>query len=77
MLDADAVDEGDEPTKRRRLPRIPRIPLPSWKAVAASLTILVIAALLAGSGYMYWNHRQGKPNNSAGPSSPRRLVRAS
>ncbi len=56
-VDEDAVGDDDEPaTKRRRL----RIPMPSWKAVAAALTILVIAALLAGSGYMYWNHRQAQ-----------------
>jgi len=53
---ADSADETEpKPAKERRGLRIP---LPSWKAVAASITVLVIAALLAGCGYMYWYHRQ-------------------
>lgn len=48
---------AEEPATDRRGLRI-RIPLPSWKAVAAALTVLIIAALLAGCGYMYWGHRQ-------------------
>ncbi len=46
----DEAETSDvEPAQERRRPRIP---LPSWKAVAATVTVLVIAALLAGSGYM-------------------------
>jgi Mce-associated membrane protein len=48
------TSDGEPAQERRR----PRIPLPSWKAVAATVTVPVIAALLAGSGYMYWHHRQ-------------------
>jgi Mce-associated membrane protein len=52
----DEAETSDvEPAQERRRPRIR---LPSWKAVAATVTVLVIAALLAGSGYMWWNHRQ-------------------
>jgi Mce-associated membrane protein len=54
--DAVAV-EHDGPGNARRGLRI-RTLLPSWKAVAATVTVLVIAALLAGCGYMYWSHRQ-------------------
>jgi Mce-associated membrane protein len=56
--DNDAAEEpAEEPATERRGVRI-RIPLPSWKAVAAALTILIIAALLAASGWMYMGHRQ-------------------
>lgn len=55
---ADVKEEvAEEPATEKRGVRI-RIPLPSWKAVAAALTALIIAALLAGCGYMYWGHRQ-------------------
>jgi Mce-associated membrane protein len=55
---ADSADETEpKPAKERRGLRIP---LPSWTAVAASITVLVIAALLAGCGYMYWYHRQAQ-----------------
>src|SRR5207237_10077671 len=60
VIDAsdDAVaEEHDGPGNARRGLRI-RTLLPSWKAVAATVTVLVIAALLAGCGYMYWSHRQ-------------------
>ncbi|MDX1884196.1 hypothetical protein [Mycolicibacterium sp. 120270] len=55
----DAAESAEEPTGepepgRRGI----HIPLPTWKTVAGVLTVLVIAALLAVSGYMYWNHRQ-------------------
>jgi Mce-associated membrane protein len=46
---------ADEPARRRRGVRIP---VPSWKAVAGALTIVMIVALLAACGYMYWSHRQ-------------------
>lgn len=50
-----AVELTGEPAPKRRGVRIP---LPTWKTVAGALTVLVIAALLAVSGYMYVNHRQ-------------------
>jgi Mce-associated membrane protein len=50
-----AVELADAPARERRGVRIP---LPSWKGVAGALTVLVIAALLAACGYMYWSHRQ-------------------
>ena len=50
-----AVESAGEPTRARRGVRIP---IPSWKAISGALTILVIAALLAACGYMYWSHRQ-------------------
>ena len=37
-----------------------RIPRPGWKPVAATFVVIAIAALLAASGYMYWNHRQAQ-----------------
>ena len=53
-----AVEEAEEqPAKKRR--RL-RIPLPSWRVVAATVTIVVIAALLAGCGYMFWHHREAQ-----------------
>jgi Mce-associated membrane protein len=50
-----AIELTDAPARARRGVRIP---LPSWKSVAGALTVLVIAALLAACGYMYWSHRQ-------------------
>jgi Mce-associated membrane protein len=43
-----------EPTRERRGVRIP---LPTWKAVAAALTVLVIAALLTACVLMFISHR--------------------
>jgi Mce-associated membrane protein len=58
--DETAVEEPEEkPAAERRGLRI-RIPLPSWKGIAAALTVLIIAALLTGCGYIYWNHRQAQ-----------------
>jgi Mce-associated membrane protein len=56
---AAAGGPGAKPVDGRRGLRI-RIPLPSWKGVAAALTVLIIAALLTGCGYMFWNHRQAQ-----------------
>ena len=56
-VEDDAEKPDDEPARNRR--RL-RIWLPSWKGVAAAVTVLVIAALLVGSGYMYWYHRQAQ-----------------
>ncbi|WNG91366.1 hypothetical protein [Mycobacterium sp. ITM-2016-00318] len=50
-----AVELTAAPARERRGARIP---LPSWKGIAGALTVLVIAALLAACGYMYWSHRQ-------------------
>jgi Mce-associated membrane protein len=53
---ADApVELTAEPAKTRRGVRIP---LPTWKGVAAALTILVIAALLTGCVLMFIGHRK-------------------
>ncbi len=56
-VEDDAEKPDDEPARNRR--RL-RIWLPSWKGVAAAVTVLVIAALLVGCGYMYWYHRQAQ-----------------
>jgi len=53
--DDTALGLTDEPARGRRGVRIP---VPSWKTIAGALTMLVIAALLAASGYMYWSHRE-------------------
>jgi Mce-associated membrane protein len=50
----DDVASATEPGRRRRL----RVPRPNWKYLAAGLVILVIAALLAASGWMVWQHRE-------------------
>jgi Mce-associated membrane protein len=49
-----AVELTREPTRERRGVRIP---LPTWKAVAAALTVLVIAALLTACVLMFISHR--------------------
>ncbi len=49
-----AVELTGEPTRERRGVRIP---LPTWKAVAAALTVLVIAALLTACVLMFISHR--------------------
>lgn len=51
--DGAGVDEGKEPSKRRRL----RIPTIRWKIVAAVFAILLTLAFVAASGYMVWQHR--------------------
>lgn len=51
----EAADEAPA-KKRRRL----RVPMPSWRAVGATVTIILIGALLAGCGYMFWFHRQAQ-----------------
>ncbi|HKV22282.1 MAG TPA: hypothetical protein VJR50_24875, partial [Mycobacterium sp.] len=53
--DDSVAESSSEPARGRRGVRIP---LPSWKSIAGALTILLIAALLAACGYMYWSHRQ-------------------
>ncbi|MDT5003928.1 MAG: Mce-associated rane protein [Mycobacterium sp.] len=53
--DETAVGLTGEPARRRGGVRIP---VPSWKAIAGALTVVVIAALLTACGYMYWSHRQ-------------------
>jgi Mce-associated membrane protein len=56
---ADDAVADDSPGAERRGVRI-RIPLPSWKAVAAVLTVLIIAALLAVSGWMFMGHQKAQ-----------------
>jgi Mce-associated membrane protein len=60
--DAEAAGDSAEESEAKPAKKRPglRIPLPSLKAVAAAITVLVIAALLAGCGYMYWYHRQAQ-----------------
>lgn len=50
-----AVELTEEPQRERRGVRVP---LPTWKGVAAALTILVIAALLTACVLMFINHRK-------------------
>ena len=50
--DAEGAENPGTPSRWRRLPH------PTWKAIAATVLVLCTAALLAGSGYMIWNHRQ-------------------
>ncbi len=70
-----AVELTGEPTRERRGLRIP---LPTWKAVAAALTVLVIAALLTACVLMFISHRNVQADQiSAGPSSMRPHVRVS
>ncbi len=52
-----AVELTDEPAPERRGLRIP---LPTWKGVAAALTVLVIAALLTGCVLMFISHRNAQ-----------------
>lgn len=49
---ADLDDVRPAGRKRRRVPR------PTWRGIVATLVMLVIAALLALSGYMIWSHRE-------------------
>ncbi|GFG51164.1 hypothetical protein CQY20_02580 [Mycolicibacterium agri] len=65
--DVDTADDTvpatvEEPAKEKDGPqrRGIRIPLPTWKGVAGTLTVLIIGALLAGCAYMYWFHRQAQ-----------------
>lgn len=49
---------AEEPAEsKRRLPTVSRL---FWKVLASCLTILVICALLAASGWMIWQHRQAE-----------------
>lgn len=50
-----AVELAEAPQRQRRGVRVP---LPSWKAVAAALSILVTAALLTACVLMFINHRK-------------------
>jgi Mce-associated membrane protein len=52
-----AVELTDDPAPERRGLRIP---LPTWKGVAAALTVLVIAALLTGCVLMFISHRNAQ-----------------
>ncbi|MCH9729457.1 MAG: hypothetical protein K0U84_07245 [Actinomycetia bacterium] len=51
------VEEAENPAVNSRWSRISR---PTWKGIAATVVVLCTAALLAGSGYMIWNHRQAE-----------------
>ncbi|WP_077741483.1 hypothetical protein [Mycolicibacterium boenickei] len=52
--DAEAVE-----AKSSRLPRV-RVSRLFWKVLASCLTLIVIAGLLAASGWMIWHHRQAQ-----------------
>ncbi len=56
---ADAETAAEEKAAQRRGVRI-RIPMPTWKGIAATLAVLLIAALLTGCGYMFWVHRKAE-----------------
>lgn len=57
--DADAELDVDDETAAEPAPaRKRRLRLPSVKAVAASLVVLVIAGLLGATGYMLWEHKK-------------------
>ncbi|MFY9919026.1 MAG: hypothetical protein WAL26_11570, partial [Mycobacterium sp.] len=53
---AEESEENSAGAERRGI----RIPLPSWKTVAAALTVLIIAALLAVSGWMFVGHQKAQ-----------------
>jgi Mce-associated membrane protein len=58
-VDADAdLDDDDETAAVPAPARKHRLRLPSVKAVAASLVVLVIAGLLGATGYMLWEHKK-------------------
>lgn len=50
-------DEADTETKSSRLPKV-RVSRLFWKVLASCLTLIVIAGLLAASGWMIWHHRE-------------------
>ncbi|TVY03532.1 hypothetical protein FPV58_08635 [Mycolicibacterium porcinum] len=52
--DAESVE-----AKSSRLPRV-RVSRLFWKVLASCLTLIVIAGLLAASGWMIWHHRQAQ-----------------
>ena len=54
------VDASDEEPERERPGVRIRIPMPTWKGIAATVAVLLIAALLTGCGYMFWNHRKAQ-----------------
>ncbi|MCG5434158.1 hypothetical protein LV457_17955 [Mycobacterium sp. MYCO198283] len=59
-LPDDTADAEPSPTRRRvRMPAaLRRIERPSPARLAATVTILLTAALLAASGWMVWHHRE-------------------
>ncbi|MED5813272.1 hypothetical protein VST63_12990 [Mycolicibacterium sp. 050232] len=53
----ETVTEAAAEAKPSRLPRV-RVSRLFWKVLASCLTLIVIAGLLAASGWMIWHHRQ-------------------
>jgi Mce-associated membrane protein len=53
----DAAAEGEKPVAAEPRGLRIRIPIPSWKVVAASLTVLIIAALVTCSVLMFIGHK--------------------
>jgi Mce-associated membrane protein len=57
-VEAQPLEASDADGKSsRRLPRV-RVSRLFWKVLASCLTLIVIAGLLAASGWMIWHHRQ-------------------
>ncbi|WP_441962007.1 hypothetical protein [Mycolicibacterium houstonense] len=56
-VEAEPLDAADK--KSSRLPQV-RASRLFWKVLASCLTLIVIAALLAASGWMIWQHRQAE-----------------
>ncbi len=51
------AEGSEDPAVASRRSRVPR---PTWKGIAATVVLLCTAALLTGSGYMIWSHRQAE-----------------
>lgn len=49
----DTAGEPETVTVKKR-----RLGVPSWRTVAASLVILLVAGLLGGTGFMLWEHKK-------------------
>ena len=68
---ADGLGEEAPAAKPARLQlrrlRHPRWKAPRWKAVALAVAIVCTCALVAGSGYMTWHHRQVLHNEHRAP----------
>jgi Mce-associated membrane protein len=58
VIDDSAAEEADEKPARKRPGVRIRIPLPTWKGIAATFAVLIIAALLTGCVLMFIGHRK-------------------
>jgi Mce-associated membrane protein len=60
VIDDSAAEEAEAKPARKR-PGVPiRIPLPTWKGIAATFAVLIIAALLTGCVLMFIGHRKAQ-----------------